>query len=607
MPWMFSEADLAAMDCGCGAAFDPDGLCNPGKLLPTPRLCGEVPGPYRRHPARAGGGGGTVLIEHEPRRPDRRSRRRRHAGRAGADARASAGQMLALDPPGAERLTVAEAFAAAVAGPRAHGYGMPRDLLLGVALRLPDGSLVHGGGRVVKNVAGYDLPRLFVGAAGRLGLIRELTRAPAPAARRDVHGRRRAGRPARARAAGAGLRRVRLAAGAHARALREPGGRRAGRAGRGARRRRARRGRRVALGRPSRGRPPGLHVHRAPPGRRPGRDRRAARSPGRRGSSAGSPAASSTPTCNNGVRPRCCSRSSSGWWRPSVAEASTRELLDACVHCGFCLPACPTYSLWGDESDSPRGRIHLMSWSRAASCEWRPVAARHFDRCLGCLACVPACPSGVRYDLLIERTRADGGNGRRGRLGARPRRRRSSATVAAAAAAAGDLAGRSRWASARSRWLRAFARPTCAPARRRRRRAASVRMPAALLEGCVQRVLFGRVNRAAARRSPRTGARSSCRRARAAAARSRSTPAARRRPAGGPATVAAFAGHDRVVVTAAGCGSAMKGYGDLLGTDEARRFSATVRDVPSCWPSSARRPSGAARRRPGSSTRTPAT
>ena len=79
--------------------------------------------------------------------------------------------MLALDPPGAERLTVAEAFAAAVAGPRAHGYGMPRDLLLGVALRLPDGSLVHGGGRVVKNVAGYDLPRLVVGSAGRLGLI----------------------------------------------------------------------------------------------------------------------------------------------------------------------------------------------------------------------------------------------------------------------------------------------------------------------------------------------------------------------------------------------------------------------------------------------------
>ena len=80
--------------------------------------------------------------------------------------------MLALDPPGAERLTVAEAFSSAVTGPRAHGYGLPRDLLLGVALRLPDGSVVHGGGRVVKNVAGYDLPRLAVGSAGRLGPAR---------------------------------------------------------------------------------------------------------------------------------------------------------------------------------------------------------------------------------------------------------------------------------------------------------------------------------------------------------------------------------------------------------------------------------------------------
>ena len=80
-------------------------------------------------------------------------------------------QMLALDPPGAERLSVAKAFASAVAGPRAHGYGAPRDLLLGVALRLADGTVVHGGGRVVKNVAGYDLPRLVAGSEGRLGSI----------------------------------------------------------------------------------------------------------------------------------------------------------------------------------------------------------------------------------------------------------------------------------------------------------------------------------------------------------------------------------------------------------------------------------------------------
>ena len=75
-----------------------------------------------------------------------------------------------------------------------------------------------------------------------------------------------------------------------------------------------------------------------------------------------------------------------------------------CVHCGFCLPACPTYQLWGEEMDSPRGRIHLIAQlldgARASE-----AAAAHVDRCLGCMACVPACPSGVRYDRLIEAAR----------------------------------------------------------------------------------------------------------------------------------------------------------------------------------------------------------
>ena len=60
-----------------------------------------------------------------------------------------------------------------------------------------------------------------------------------------------------------------------------------------------------------------------------------------------------------------------------------------CVHCGFCLPACPTYQLWGEEMDSPRGRIHLMSQVLNGT----PVTERvmlHVDRCLGCMACVPA-------------------------------------------------------------------------------------------------------------------------------------------------------------------------------------------------------------------------
>jgi glycolate oxidase iron-sulfur subunit len=83
-----------------------------------------------------------------------------------------------------------------------------------------------------------------------------------------------------------------------------------------------------------------------------------------------------------------------------------RALIDECVHCGFCLPACPTYTLWGEEMDSPRGRIHLMAQHQEGA-PLGPVMVGHLDRCLSCLACVTACPSGVQYEKLIEATRAE--------------------------------------------------------------------------------------------------------------------------------------------------------------------------------------------------------
>jgi glycolate oxidase FAD binding subunit len=85
------------------------------------------------------------------------------------------GQMLALDPPDDGGLTVGETFDRALFGPRAHRYGLPRDLILGVRVRLPDGTVARGGGKVVKNVAGYDLPKLLTGAHGRLGELLDLT------------------------------------------------------------------------------------------------------------------------------------------------------------------------------------------------------------------------------------------------------------------------------------------------------------------------------------------------------------------------------------------------------------------------------------------------
>ncbi len=82
------------------------------------------------------------------------------------------------------------------------------------------------------------------------------------------------------------------------------------------------------------------------------------------------------------------------------------EIIDKCVHCGFCLPVCPTYILWGQEMDSPRGRIYLMKLAADGAAEMNSTWISHFDRCLGCMACMPACPSGVDYGKLIEATRA---------------------------------------------------------------------------------------------------------------------------------------------------------------------------------------------------------
>ncbi|MGH2810489.1 MAG: 4Fe-4S dicluster domain-containing protein, partial [Actinomycetota bacterium] len=82
-----------------------------------------------------------------------------------------------------------------------------------------------------------------------------------------------------------------------------------------------------------------------------------------------------------------------------------QSLIDDCVHCGFCLSACPTYQLWGNEADSPRGRIVLMAEGLRPGSTMSQEMADHFDRCLGCMACVTACPSGVKYDSLIEATR----------------------------------------------------------------------------------------------------------------------------------------------------------------------------------------------------------
>ncbi len=90
---------------------------------------------------------------------------------------------------------------------------------------------------------------------------------------------------------------------------------------------------------------------------------------------------------------------------PERRELLTTKIAD-CVHCGFCLPSCPTYVLWGEEMDSPRGRIHLASGLLNGD-PMSSTTVGHFDACLGCMACVSACPSDVDYTSIIEATRAE--------------------------------------------------------------------------------------------------------------------------------------------------------------------------------------------------------
>jgi glycolate dehydrogenase iron-sulfur subunit len=87
-------------------------------------------------------------------------------------------------------------------------------------------------------------------------------------------------------------------------------------------------------------------------------------------------------------------------------HAPSKQIIENCVHCGFCLPVCPTYVLWNEEMDSPRGRIYLMKLASEGNAVMNPQWVSHFDSCLGCMACMTACPSGVDYGKLIEATRA---------------------------------------------------------------------------------------------------------------------------------------------------------------------------------------------------------
>jgi len=277
-------------------------------------------------------------------------------------------------------------------------------------------------------------------------------------------------------------------------------------------------------------------------------------------------------------------------------RAPERSIIEDCVHCGFCLQACPTYVLWGEEPDSPRGRIVLIDEGLSSATELSSEMVTHFDRCLGCMACVTACPSGVRYDRLIERVRPQVQRHYRRRRADRalrwllfetlphPKRLRAVAPTLAVARKLGveRLPERiSVLAKVAPRTpLRELAR---AGFPQRTSPIGAPRGRVGVLLGCVQRVFFRQVHRATIMALAAEGfdvltppAPDCCGALQLHAGEERDAVARAR------ATIAAFAALgrlDHVVTNAAGCGSAMKEYGDLLGTPEAHAFAARVRDV----------------------------
>jgi len=282
------------------------------------------------------------------------------------------------------------------------------------------------------------------------------------------------------------------------------------------------------------------------------------------------------------------------------------EIIEKCVHCGFCLPVCPTYVLWGQEMDSPRGRIYLMKVASEGTAEMTSNWISHFDSCLGCMACMTACPSGVDYGKLLEATRAQIERNTERSRGERLHRRFVFETFTRP-----DRLRKMRWPllAYQKTGLQAIVRGSgllkLVPKKIREMEAllpklgpremvaeftpavGTKRRRVGLLLGCVQREFFPQVNAATARVLAAEGCE-------VVAPREQPCCGALLVHAGEEAaaielakkTIEAFerAGVETIVTNAAGCGSNVKEYGHLLRdepeyAERAKAFAAKCKDT----------------------------
>ena len=273
---------------------------------------------------------------------------------------------------------------------------------------------------------------------------------------------------------------------------------------------------------------------------------------------------------------------------PEMAAA-----VSTCVHCGFCLAACPTYKVLGQETDSPRGRIVLMKEVLEGSLPLE-AATPHLDPCLGCLACEPACPSGVAYRDLISPFRAASETRRNRPMGERFRRLLTRMTL--------PYPGRFRLAAQTGRFAKPLARwlpkgmrvmldllPDRLPTRQTwdgvYPAAGTKRGRVALLTGCAQSVLDPDINTATIEVLTRNGVevvvpqKQGC----CGALSWHVGDLGRAREFAGRNLMAFPTDVDAIVTNAAGCGSGMHEYRQILkGTsqeEEASAFSSKVCDV----------------------------